>query len=72
MVVLKSTMRPCSSTKTREVALIPPSDILTSNEELNLAEGSAGPHAPGSGGGCRRQGSAPGGSLDRRVGGSRW
>src|SRR5215212_9372261 len=31
-VVLKSTMRPCSSTKTREVALIPPSDILTSNE----------------------------------------
>ena len=29
-MVLKSTMRPCSSTKTREVGLIPPSDMLTS------------------------------------------
>ena len=36
-MVLKSTMRPCSSTKTREVALIPPSDMLTSNEWSSTA-----------------------------------
>ena len=36
-MVLKSTMRPCSSTKTREVALIRPSDMLTSNEWSSTA-----------------------------------
>ena len=36
-MVLKSTMRPCASTKTRAVALIPLSDMLTSNEWSSTA-----------------------------------
>ena len=36
-MVLKSTMRPGASTKTRDVALIPLSDMLTSNESSSTA-----------------------------------